>query len=82
MDVFKRPDRYSKAPATRSQEPQGPIYSGTPVQVAQYLGARMDERLHTLSLVAAELVHLARAGWSTDSLTFVLEDDTSVTVRP
>jgi hypothetical protein len=50
--------------------------------VAAFLGQRMAQRTHTLALVTAELSHLARAGWATDSLTFVLTDDTSVTVRP
>jgi len=42
----------------------------------------MEQRTHTLALVTAELKHLARSGWPTDSLTFVLNDETSVTVRP
>jgi hypothetical protein len=82
MDVFLRPDLYSQAPPTARQEPGAPVFSGTPVQVAEYLGPRMEKRTHTLALVRAELMHLARAGWPTDSLTFVLSDETSVTVRP
>jgi hypothetical protein len=82
MDVFLRPDPFSKAPETARQEPEGPVFSGTPVQVAEYLGPRMEQRTHTLALVTAELKHLARSGWPTDSLTFVLADETSVTVRP
>jgi hypothetical protein len=82
MNVFLRPDAYSHAPRTARDEPEGPVFSGTPVQVAEYLGPRMEQRTHTLALVAAELAHLARTGWPTDSLTFVLADETSVTVRP
>jgi hypothetical protein len=82
MDVFPRPDLYSQAPPTARQEPTGPVFSGSPTQVAAFLGPRMEQRTHTLALVSAELTHLARDGWATDSLTFVLSDDTSVTVRP
>ena len=82
MDVFIRPDLYSQAPPTARQEPDGPVFTGSPAQVAAFLGPRMEKRTHTLALVTAELTHLARAGWPTDSLTFVLSDDTSVTVRP
>jgi hypothetical protein len=82
MDVFLRPDLYSRAPATSRQEPDAPVFSGSPLQVADYLGPRMEQRTHTLALVTAELNHLARAGWASDSLTFVLADETSVTVRP
>ena len=60
--------------------PEGSVY--TPDQVAEFLGPRMEKRTHTIALVTAELTHLARAGWATDSLTFVLADETSVTVRP
>ena len=82
MEVFLRPDLFSKAPDTARQEPKPPVFTGTPMQVAQYLGPRMEQRTHTLALVTAELKHLDRAGWVTDSLTFVLTDETSVTVRP
>ena len=82
MDVFTRPDLYSQAPPTARQEPDGPVFSGSPNQVAAVQGPRMEKRTHTLALVTAELLHLERAGWATDSLTFVLADDTSVTVRP
>jgi hypothetical protein len=82
MEVFLRPDLYSRAPATARQEPDGPVFCGSPGQVADYLGPRMEQRTHTLALVTAELNHLARDGWPTDSLTFVLADDSSVTVRP
>lgn len=82
MDVFLRPDLYSQAPPTARQERDAPLFTGSPTQVAAYLGPRMEQRTHTLALVTAELTHLARDGWPTDSLTFVLADDTSVTVRP
>ena len=82
MDVFLRPDLSSKAPETARQEPKPPVFSGSPGQVAEYLGPQMEQRTHTLALVVAELNHLARSGWQTDSLTFVLRDETSVTVRP
>jgi hypothetical protein len=82
MDVFLRPDLHSKAPATAREEPGAPVFTGSPSEVAEYLGPRMEQRTHTLSLVTAELNHLARAGWTTDHLTFVLVDETSVTVRP
>jgi hypothetical protein len=82
MDVFTRADLYSQAPSTARQERDSPVFTGTPTQVAAFLGPRMAQRTHTLALVSAELAHLARAGWATDSLTFVLTDDTSVTVRP
>ena len=82
MEVFTRPDLYSQAPPTARQEPARPVFSGTASQVAAFLGPRMAQRTHTLALVTAELAHLARAGGATDSLTFVLTDDTSVTVRP
>jgi hypothetical protein len=82
MDVFTRPDIYSHAPPTARQEPSPPIFSGTPAEVAEFLGPRMEQRSHTLALVTAELAHLERSGWPSDSLTFVLTDETSVTVRP
>jgi hypothetical protein len=82
MDVFLRPDLHSRAPATAREEPCEPVFTGSPVEVATFLGPRMEQRTHTLALVAAELKHLARQGWATDHLTFVLQDDTSVTVRP
>jgi hypothetical protein len=82
MEVFVRPDLYSQAPPTARQEPKDPVFVGDPAEVAAYLGPRMEQRTHTLALVKAELSHLARSGWPTDSLTFVLTDDTSVTVRP
>ena len=82
MEVFLRPDLFSKAPDTARQEPKPPVFSGSPIQVAEYLGPKMERRTHTLALVTAELKHLERAGWVTDSLTFVLTDETSVTVRP
>jgi hypothetical protein len=82
MDVYARPDLYSQAPRTAREEPGPPLFTGTPTQVAAFIGPRMATRTHTIALVSGELAHLARAGWPTDSLTFVLEDDTSVTVRP
>jgi hypothetical protein len=82
MNVFLRPDLRSRAPATSREEPKEPVFTGSPTEVAAFLGPRMEQRTHTLTLVAAELKHLARAGWATDHLTFVLQDDTSVTVRP
>jgi hypothetical protein len=82
MDVFVRPDLYSQAPPTARQEPDAPVFRGSPTEVAAYLGPRMEQRTHTLALVTAELSHLARSGWPSDSLTFVLTDETSVTVRP
>jgi hypothetical protein len=82
MDVYARPDLRSQAPPTAGQEPDAPIFSGTPEEVARFLGPRMAQRTHTPALVAAELKHLARTAWPTDSLTFVLTDETSVTVRP
>jgi hypothetical protein len=82
MDVFARPDLHSQAPPTAGQERDAPIFSGSPEEVAQFLGPRMAQRTHTLALVSAELKHLARSAWSTDSLTFVLADESSVTVRP
>ena len=82
MDVFSRPDLHSQAPKTARLEPRPPVFTGTPAQVADFVGSRMSTRTHTLALVAGELSNLARAGWPTDSLTFVLADDSSVTVRP
>ena len=82
MHVYIRPDTHSKAPATAREEPAAPVFTGSPTEVAAFLGPRMEQRTHTLSLVAAELKHLARDGWATDHLTFLLVDDTSVTVRP
>jgi hypothetical protein len=82
MEVFLRPDLFSKAPDTARHEPKPPVFSGSAHQVAEYLGPRMEQRTHTLALVTAELKHLDRSGWPTDSLTFVLTDETSVTVRP
>jgi hypothetical protein len=82
MEVFLRPDLQSRAPATAREEPKDPVFVGSPAQVAAYLGPRMEQRTHTLALVTAELRHLDRAGWATDHLTFVLVDETSVTVRP
>ena len=82
MHVYLRPDTHSKAPATAREEPDEPVFTGSPNEVAAYLGPRMEKRTHTLSLVAAELKHLSHAGWPTDHLTFVLTNETSVTVRP
>jgi hypothetical protein len=82
MQVYSRPDLFSLAPPTARQEPDDPIFSGSPTEVADFLGARMEQRSHTLTLVRAELTHLDRVGWVGDSLTFVLSDDSSVTVRP
>jgi hypothetical protein len=82
MDVFARPDVFSHAPPTARQERDAPVFRGDPDEVAAYLGSRMEQRTHTLALVKAELSHLQRSGWPTDSLTFVLTDETSVTVRP
>jgi hypothetical protein len=82
MDVFARPDIHSQAPRTARQEPKPPVFTGSAVEVAEFLGPRMEQRTHTPALVAGELKHLARSAWPTDSLTFVLTDDTSVTVRP
>jgi hypothetical protein len=82
MDVYVRPDIHSQAPPTADQERDAPIFSGTPAEVAEFLGMRMEKRTHTLALVSAELKHLARTAWPTDSLTFVLADSTSVTVWP
>jgi hypothetical protein len=82
MDVFTRPDMHSQAPPTARQEPLPPLFTGSPAEVADFLGPRMEHRTHTQALVAGELKHLAGSAWPTDSLTFVLADDTSVTVRP
>ena len=82
MEVFVRPDIHSQAPPTADQERNAPIFSGTPAEVAQFLGGRMEQRTHTLALVSAELNNLAGTAWATDSLTFVLKDSTSVTVWP
>jgi hypothetical protein len=82
MEVFVRPDMHSLAPPTAGDEPDPPIFRGSPGEVAEFLGPRMAQRTHTLALVTAELRHLARSAWATDSLTFVLADDTSVTVWP
>ena len=80
--MFLRPDLHSRLPRPRGRSRPSPCSAGRPTEVAAYLGPRMEQRTHTLALVAAELKHLARAGWATDHLTFVLQDDTSVTVRP
>jgi len=82
MRVYARPDLHSQAPPTAGQERDEPIFTGTPEEVAGYLGPRMAQRTHTLALVSGELKHLARSAWPTDSLTFVLADETSVTVWP
>jgi len=82
MEVFSRPDLHSQAPPTAGQEREAPIFTGSPAEVAEFLGPRMEQRTHTFALVAAELKHLARSAWPTDSLTFVLSDETSVTIRP
>jgi hypothetical protein len=82
MDIYVRPDIHSQAPPTADQERNEPIFSGSPSEVAQFLGNRMEQRTHTLALVSAELKNLARTAWATDSLTFVLSDSTSVTVWP
>jgi hypothetical protein len=82
MDVYSRPDLYSQPPPSARQEPDAPVFSGTPAGVAAFLADRMEQRSHTLALVTAELTHLERFGWAHDSLTFVLSDESSVTVRP
>jgi len=55
MDVYLRPDLHSKAPATAREEPYSPVFTGSAIEVAGYLGTRMEQRTHTLALVAAEL---------------------------
>lgn len=82
MNVYARPDLHSLPPSSAREEPDAPVFSGSPTEVAAFLGPRMLQRTHTLKLVTAELTHLQRYGWTSDSLTFVLSDDTSVTVRP
>ena len=82
MDVYTRPDIHSQAPPTARQEPQPPVFSGDAAEVAAFLSARIAQRTHTQALLAGELKHLAGTAWATDSLTFVLADETSVTVRP
>jgi hypothetical protein len=82
MNVFARPDVGSRAPRRARDEPAAAIFTGTPVQVAEYLVARFPAQPDTASLIAAELAHLATAGQPDDSLCFVLSHGRKVTVRP
>jgi hypothetical protein len=69
--------RRAHEPVLRLGDHQGAALPHDPLRLAED-----DLDLTRVALVAGELDHLARAGWPTDSLTFVLADDTSVTVRP
>jgi hypothetical protein len=82
MDVFARADAASKPPRMARDERSPPLFSGAPAQVAGYLARRMRPHPDTHALLTAELSHLAGAGLASDSLCFVLSDDTRVTVWP
>jgi hypothetical protein len=82
MDVYARADAGSRPPQLPSDETAAPLFTGAPPQVAGYLASRMRSHPDTVALLTAELSHLAGAGMTTDSLCFVLADDTRVTVWP
>lgn len=82
MDVYERADTGSRPPLLLSDETTAPLFTGPPPQVAGYLASRMRPHPDTVALLTAELSHLAGAGMTTDSLCFVLADDTRVTVWP
>jgi hypothetical protein len=82
MDVYTRADAGSKPPLRASDERAAPVFTGAPPQVAGFLAVRMRPHPDTLGLLTAELSHLAVAASVTDSLCFVLDDATKVTVWP
>jgi hypothetical protein len=82
MDVYARADARSRPPLFLSDERAAPLFTGAPPQVAGYLASRMRPHPDTVALLTAELLHLAGAGMMTDSLCFVLADETRVTVWP
>jgi hypothetical protein len=82
MDVYERADAGSRPPLLSGYETSAPLFTGPPRQVAGYLASRMRPHPDTVALLTAELSHLAGAGMPTDSLCFVLADDTRVTVWP
>jgi hypothetical protein len=82
MDIFARANVGSRAPRLAEDEPLGPLFAGTPPQVAGYLAGQMSTPPETLAPLTAELTHLANAGRPGDSLSLVLRDFRKVTVRP
>jgi len=82
MDIYARADSGSRPPMLLSGETAAPLFTGGPSQVAGYLASRMRPHPDTIALLTAELSHLAGVGMTTDSLCFVLADETRVTVWP
>ena len=59
MDVYLRPVCIGRPPRPPVEEPYGPVCTGSAIEVAAYLGTRMERRTHTVALVAAvSLKHL------------------------
>src|SRR3954462_14158835 len=82
MNVFARPDIGSRPPVRPHDEPDAAIFAGTPVEVADFLAARMPEQPTAAALLAVELTHMAREGLPSDTLCMVLDQRHKVTIRP
>jgi hypothetical protein len=82
MEVFARADLGARPPRWAHDEPDAAIFAGTPWHVASYLAARMPKQPDRVTLLTAELKHLAREGLATDSLCLVLSNCRKVTIRP
>jgi len=82
MKVFARADICSPPPARAADEPAPAIFTGTPVEVADFLAAQMPEQPGASALLAVELTHMAREGLPSDSLCMVLGQRHKVTIRP
>jgi len=81
MNVFARTDIGSRPPARPGDEPAPAIFAGTPVDVANFLAARMPEQPTAAALLTAELAHMASEGLPSDALCMVL-GQRKVTIRP
>jgi hypothetical protein len=81
MDVFARADIGSRPPARACDEPTPAIFAGTPAEVARFLAPRMPEQPDAVSLLTAELTHMAGAARPTDSLCMTLGHRDKVTIR-
>src|SRR3954454_17474644 len=82
MNVFARADLGSRPPVRAIDEPAPAIFAGTPLEVADFLAARMPEQPAAASLLAAELTHMAGHGLPSDALCMVLGQRNKVTIRP
>jgi hypothetical protein len=82
MNVYALPSIDTAAPQFARNEPNPPVFSGSPAEVADYLTARLATRTHTMALIAAELRVMARDGMVNDAMRLQLADRTSLTIRP